>query len=185
MRLTFTIVFLFACLSILPACSKDRASRSSKGGKAGRGGMGSGVGMDPGTPHRKHSYNCDDLRVEVEGKPLRMVRGYGFRSGKYLSVELINHEKVTCRQILTGSRFTQRGEISVGASWAEGERHNVSTGGRNKSTVVSVLKEPKKVGDDVALCLSEPVLFSRGVGKPKITVSGLFLGKYCGEMKQR
>ncbi len=140
---------------------------------------------------KKTAESCGALTVTVDGKPLpAMPNGFAVHStqNKSYEVEVFNHDKTTCEQILSkNGRTIPEGEVSIRA-FAGGEGLMSKGVGIESHTqgggdIDLVSAKPKAVGDVVQICVDN-VSFTPRIGDnkdKKVKISGLVSGKYCGE----
>lgn len=136
---------------------------------------------------------CAPLKVLVDGEQVTgLVHGLaitqvqgGERSEQ---VQVFNHAKVTCEQVLSKSgRMVEDGEIDVRANAGKGlMSKGIGFDAHSQLGVEVALMgaAPSKPGDQVTLCAPETT-FKPTVGEFKgksVTVSGTFMGTWCGEM---
>ncbi|MBL0218769.1 MAG: hypothetical protein IPQ07_33445 [Myxococcales bacterium] len=139
--------------------------------------------VDPNTP-------CPALAVTVDGTPLSgLVHGKGVTmvSGSYTThmVQLFNHDKSTCEEIVSGRRSSQPDEIAVKAF------HGASPGvGIDVFTQVqgplTLDKPADKVGEPLEICVRQPITFTPNAGVyngKKVSIVGKFTGTFCGVNK--
>ncbi len=140
--------------------------------------------------------DCKPLSVTVDGTPLTIFQPTGLArmdimgSDTPYEVEVFNHTKITCEQWTNKKgRVVEPGETAVralaGGKGMMGKGIGLGAHMQFEGDIRVVGATPTKVGDQVTLCASE-MSFTPQVGEhkgKKVTVSGLFIGSYCGEMK--
>ena len=97
-------------------------------------------------------------------------------------VQLFNHAKATCAQVLSKSgREVPEGEIDVRANAGDTTTVGVGASTQFGVAVKMISAAPTKPGDIVTLCVPETKVTGFGDLKDKaIVVSGTFTGAYCG-----
>lgn len=136
---------------------------------------------------------CGPLKVTVDGQELTGL-GHGLAltqstgSSTSEQVQLFNHDKVTCEEVLSrAGRTVAQGEIRVRAN--AGTETLMRSVGIDVHTQLGVAVrlvggKPAKPGDQVTLCVPE-TSFTPAMGdfeKKQVTISGTFTGTYCGAM---
>ena len=161
---------------LLGACSKKD--------KDAGGGQGGGQGGDP---KADLSGPCPALAVTVEGAPLEgLVHGHAVTmvNGSYTThvVQLFNHDKSTCEEMLSGRRSVHDGEVTVRAF--HGEMPGVGVDSYTHVAGTLTLDKPTdKVGEPMQICVRTPIEFTPTAGDfkgKKVTVVGTFTAKFCG-----
>jgi len=171
------------------ACGKGRdkeAGKDTSGGAAPAGSAAASAGsaaapaVDPNAP-------CPELAVTVDGAALPgLVHGTGVTmvSGSYTThmVQLFNHDKSTCEEIVSGRRNVQPDEIVVKAfhGAAPGVGIDVYT---HVQGTITLDKGTDKVGEPLEICVRQPVTFTPNAGTytgKKVAIVGKFSGKFCG-----
>ncbi len=143
---------------------------------------------------KKTAESCGALTVTVDGKPVAaMPNGFARlnlqSSDKIYEVDVFNHDKTTCEQILSKSgRNVPDGEVSIRA-FAGGDGLMGKGVGIESHTQaggdIDLVTKPHAVGDAVAICVDD-VSFTPRIGDnkgKKVTIKGLVTGRYCGEMQ--
>ncbi len=131
---------------------------------------------------------CSELSITVDGRELTPLSNaiaiQERKAGGYM-VQLYDHDGVDCRQALSGHRVPRPREVFARAYVGPTAHQTaVGLGEDTKMDVGAVLAErPEKVGDQVAICLRNPVSFTGTAGTwagKQITMSGRFEGTFCG-----
>jgi len=166
-------------LVVLVAVLAAGCSKKDEGGGAAGGGGGA----------------CKPLTVTVDGSALAamphgLARSNNMNGDITYEVHMFNHDKSTCEELVSKSgRNVPDGEVSVRAfaggtgMMGAGVGIESHTQAGDKAKLVS--EKPKAAGDLVKICVSE-MTFTPRIGDykdKKVTVSGTFEGKYCGELK--
>lgn len=133
---------------------------------------------------------CPALAVFADGKRLDgLVHGQavimenaGYRTPM---IQLYNHDKSTCDEILTGRRAPQENEINVRA-W-HGAMPGVGIDAYTHIGGAIALETPTEtVGEVMKICVRGPVVFTPNAGAysgKQVTIEGLFAASYCGVNK--
>jgi len=138
---------------------------------------------------------CQPLAVTVDGAPLAamphgLAKANNMRGDVAYEVQLFNHDKATCEGLLDkAGRQIPDGEVSVrafaGGAGMTGNGVAIDAHTQMGGRVSLMGDKPKAVGDIVKICVDNAAFKPiAGAYKDKsVVVSGLFEGKYCGEMK--
>jgi len=158
---------------------------------------GSAAGADPATagtakaPAVDLKAPCPALSVTVDGAELPgLVHGLGVTmvSGSYTThmVQLFNHDKSTCEEIVSGRRNSQPDEIVVKAFHGAAPGVGIDVFTQVEGTL-TVDKATETVGEPLEICVRAPVTFTPNAGTytgKKVAIVGTFTGKFCGVNKQ-
>jgi len=138
---------------------------------------------------------CKPLAVTVDGTALAampngLARSNSMNGDISYEVLMFNHDKATCEQLLSKSgRQIPDGEVSVrafaGGGGMMGKGVGIEAHTQAGGAVSLISAKPKAVGDVVKVCVDD-VSFAPKIGElegMKVTISGLFEGTYCGELK--
>jgi len=139
--------------------------------------------------------SCKPLAVTVDEarfarRPNGLARSKNMNGDISYEVQLFNHDKSTCEDMVNKSgRQVPDGEVSVrafaGGGGMMGKGVGIDAHTQAGGNVSLVSAKPKAPGDIVKVCVDN-VSFSPQVGDlkgKKVAVTGLFEGKYCGELK--
>ncbi len=125
-------------------------------------------------------------KVTIDGKEVIFKSSFMIKDkkGGYM-VQMYNHDKATCKQMLGGMRTVPSGEISFRAY--AGRWKVVGSGAYTEmGATVEVLKVPKNIGDIGEIAVGE-IEFKPTVGRDikgkNFKAKGIFKGKYCGVAK--
>jgi hypothetical protein len=133
---------------------------------------------------------CPPLAVLVDGKPLEGIthgQGVIMENSGYRTpmIQLYNHDKSTCEEILTGRRTPQENEINVRA-W-HGQMPGVGIDAFTQIEGTLTLDKPtEKVGETMQICVRAPVVFTPNAGAysgKKVSIVGTFAAPFCGVNK--
>ncbi|MBA3453687.1 MAG: hypothetical protein H0T42_11400 [Deltaproteobacteria bacterium] len=133
---------------------------------------------------------CPPLSVTLDGAPIAGLghgKGVTLMNAGYTThmVQLYNHDKTTCEDTLALRHTQEEGEINVRA-WhgaAPGVGIDAFTQVEGKITLD---RTPEKVGDDLDICVREPISFTPNAGTysgKKVAIVGKFSGVFCGVNK--
>ncbi len=138
--------------------------------------------------------SCARLAVTVDGTvhpalPHGLARISKMTNSSTIEVEMFNHDKATCDEMTSKKgRNIHDGEISVraftGGSGMMGTGVGIEAHTQAGGNVRLVGDKPTAVGDIVKICVDN-ASFVPAIGSFKnkqVTVTGLFEGKYCGEL---
>lgn len=138
---------------------------------------------------------CKPLSVTVDGTALAamphgLARSNNMNGDVSFEVQMFNHDKSTCDEMVSKSgRNIQDGEVSVrafaGGGGMMGKGVGIGAHTQAGGNINLVGDKPKAVGDIVKICAGD-ISFTPKMGDhkdKKVVVSGLFEGKYCGELK--
>ena len=165
-----SIAIGIACLGLAAACGK---------GKDGGG-------------------SCPAGEITLDGQKLGHTHGHGVLADGFTMIQLYDHDKVTCEEILatktadivrlTQERAKSNDEFSVRVS--AGRANSISLGANtlmsDTKVKAKIVTKADKVGDKLAICLTAAAEYELQVGPhkgKKLVMKGLFEGKYCGERK--
>jgi hypothetical protein len=155
----------------------------SKKKEGGAGGAGGGGGA------------CKPLAVTVDGQPLAampngLARSNNMNGDITYEVQMFNHDKSTCEEMVSkGGRQVPEGEVSVrafaGGAGMMGRGVGIESHTQAAVDATLISDKPKGNGDVVKICVKD-ASFTPKIGDykdKKVTITGLFEGKYCGELK--
>lgn len=165
-----TIAIGIACVGLAAACGKSKSGGDS----------------------------CPAGEITVDGQKLGHKYGLASLADGFTMIQLYDHDKVTCEEIvatkmadimrLTQERGKSNDEFSVRVS--AGKANSIGLGANtlmdDSKVKAKLVSKADKVGDNVAICLTEPAEYVLQVGRyegKKLVMKGLFEGKYCGERK--
>lgn len=141
---------------------------------------------------------CAPLEVTVDGKEVKLAHGLaryepdakaeadGTHSLAGWSVAVFDHDKVTCGDFLARQRSIPSGETTVRAYVPDNGRvRTVGIGVHSQMVRHARLETSSEtVGDKVAICVTEPTVFTPVIGDFKgkpVSIQGLIEGKFCGK----
>ncbi len=132
--------------------------------------------------------SCPAGEITLDGEKLVLEHGLASLADRFTIIYLYNHDKVTCEEVLAGSREIPADEVSarVGMGMANTIGFGANTLMDDNKVKAKMVTKAGKVGDNVAICLTEPAEYKLQVGPhkgKKLVMKGLFQGKYCGERK--
>jgi hypothetical protein len=157
--------------------------------------VGGGCSKKDGAGSGGAAGSCKPLAVTVDGTPLAampngLARSNNMNGDISYEVLVFNHDKATCAELVSkAGRQIPDGEVSVrafaGGGGMMGKGVGIASHTQAGGDISLVSAKPTAVGDIVKVCVDN-VSFSPQVGEnkgKKVTITGLFEGKYCGELK--
>lgn len=134
---------------------------------------------------------CPALAVTADGAPVEgLTHGHAVTmvSGSYTThmIQLFNHDKSTCEEMLSGRRSVHDGEINVRAFHGQMPGVGIDAYTHVEGTLTLDAKT-ETVGEPLQICVRAPVTFTPNAGDFKgkqVSIVGTFAAKFCGVNKQ-
>ena len=136
--------------------------------------------VEPAAP----STDCPGLAVTVDGRPYEAASALAWRittdDGLTGHRVMLTDENITCRLIMD-HYYSPDSYVSAFASNQHRHYHSVNVrGGGQQEVSLEVVLDPDQPGEQLAICVREPVTFVAEEGQ-EYSIVGLFSGEFCGD----